>query len=85
MIPAVHYRIPGNTSTGGYWVIPRSPEKPILSATAFSITSFVYVLKPIISEKLPNEITRMTFEDTDAGRNLTYCEDEKDFFKKLYD
>ena len=32
---------------------------------------------------IPNEGTRKTFEDTDAGRNLTMCEDAKDMFDKL--
>jgi DNA-damage-inducible protein J len=32
---------------------------------------------------IPNEVTRKTFEDTDAGRNLTMCEDAKDMFDKL--
>ena len=32
---------------------------------------------------VPNETTRKTFEDTDAGRNLMVCEDTKDMFEKL--
>jgi DNA-damage-inducible protein J len=32
---------------------------------------------------IPNETTRRTFEDTDAGRNLVVCEDADDMFKKL--
>jgi len=32
---------------------------------------------------IPNEITRRTFSDTDAGRNLVVCEDAEDMFKKL--
>ena len=32
---------------------------------------------------IPNETTRRTFSDTDAGRNLVVCEDAKDMFKKL--
>ena len=32
---------------------------------------------------IPNETTRQTFEDTDAGRNLVVCEDADDMFKKL--
>ena len=32
---------------------------------------------------IPNETTRKTFEDTDAGRNLIVCEDTKDMFEKL--
>ncbi len=32
---------------------------------------------------LPNESTRQTFDDTDAGRDLVVCEDAEDMFKKL--
>jgi len=32
---------------------------------------------------ITNEITRQTFDDTDAGRNLIVCEDADDMFKKL--
>jgi len=32
---------------------------------------------------IPNETTRRTFSDTDAGRNLVVCEDAEDMFKKL--
>ena len=32
---------------------------------------------------LPNKATRKTFEDTDAGRNLTVCQDVNDMFNKL--
>jgi len=32
---------------------------------------------------IPNETTRMTFEDTDAGRNLVVCKDTNDMFEKL--
>ena len=32
---------------------------------------------------IPNETTRRTFSDTDAGRNLVICEDAEDMFKKL--
>ena len=32
---------------------------------------------------IPNEITRRTFDNTDAGRNLVVCEDADDMFKKL--
>ncbi|NOX63026.1 MAG: type II toxin-antitoxin system RelB/DinJ family antitoxin [Chloroflexi bacterium] len=32
---------------------------------------------------LPNETTRRTFEDTDAGRNLVVCKDAEDMFEKL--
>jgi DNA-damage-inducible protein J len=32
---------------------------------------------------IPNEITRQTLDDTDAGRNLVVCDDAKDMFKKL--
>ena len=32
---------------------------------------------------IPNEATRMTFEDTDADRNLIVCEDADDMFNKL--
>jgi len=32
---------------------------------------------------IPNEITRKTFSDTDAGRKLVICTDTDDMFKKL--
>ena len=32
---------------------------------------------------IPNEITRKTFSDTDAGRELIICDDTNDMFKKL--
>ena len=32
---------------------------------------------------IPNEVTRQTFDDTDAGRNLIICEDTDDMFNKL--
>ena len=32
---------------------------------------------------IPNETTRRTFNDTDAGRNLVVCEDADDMFRKL--
>ena len=32
---------------------------------------------------IPNETTRGTFEDTDAGRNLVVCKDADDLFRKL--
>jgi len=32
---------------------------------------------------IPNETTHRTFSDTDAGRNLTVCEDADDMFRKL--
>jgi len=32
---------------------------------------------------ITNEITRQTFDDTDAGRNLIVCDDADDMFKKL--
>ena len=32
---------------------------------------------------IPNETTRRTFSDTDAGRNLVMCEDADDMFRKL--
>ncbi len=32
---------------------------------------------------IPNEITRRTFNKTDAGRDLIVCEDADDMFKKL--
>ena len=32
---------------------------------------------------IPNETTRRTFSDTDAGRNLVLCEDAEDIFSKL--
>ena len=32
---------------------------------------------------IPNETTRRTFNDTDAGRNLVLCEDAEDMHSKL--
>lgn len=32
---------------------------------------------------IPNETTRKTFEDTDAGHNLVVCNDTNDMFEKL--
>jgi DNA-damage-inducible protein J len=32
---------------------------------------------------IPNEMTRRTMDDTDAGRNLILCKDADDMFKKL--
>ena len=32
---------------------------------------------------IPNETTRRTRDDTDAGRNLILCKDADDMFKKL--
>ncbi len=32
---------------------------------------------------IPNETTRQTFEDTDAGRDLVVCEDADELFEKL--
>ena len=32
---------------------------------------------------IPNETTRRTFSDMDAGRNLVVCEDAEDMFSKL--
>jgi DNA-damage-inducible protein J len=32
---------------------------------------------------IPNETTRRTMDDTDAGRNLILCKDADDMFKKL--
>jgi len=32
---------------------------------------------------IPNKTTRKTFENTDAGRGLVFCEDAEDMFKKL--
>jgi DNA-damage-inducible protein J len=32
---------------------------------------------------IPNEVTRKTFTDTDAGRDLIICNDTDDMFKKL--
>jgi DNA-damage-inducible protein J len=33
--------------------------------------------------RVPNEVTLKTFKDTDANRNLVYCENADDMFKKL--
>ena len=33
--------------------------------------------------KIPNDITRKTFEDTDSGKNIIKCENEEDMFRKL--
>jgi DNA-damage-inducible protein J len=33
--------------------------------------------------RIPNETTRRTFEDTDAGKNVIGCQDIDDMFDKL--
>jgi len=33
--------------------------------------------------RIPNETTRRTFEDTDAGKNVIGCQDVDDMFDKL--
>ena len=33
--------------------------------------------------RVPNEITRQTLKDTDAGKNLVYCRDAEDLFEHL--
>lgn len=33
--------------------------------------------------RIPNEVTRRTFEDTDAGRNLVECDNAEDMFARL--
>lgn len=33
--------------------------------------------------RVPNQITRQTLEDTDAGKNLVYCRDADDLFDHL--
>jgi DNA-damage-inducible protein J len=33
--------------------------------------------------RIPNEITRQTLEDTDAGKDLVYCRDAADLFQRL--
>ena len=40
-----------------------------------SLIQFLFVI--------PNETTRKTMDDTDAGRNLILCKDADDMFKKL--
>ena len=32
---------------------------------------------------IPNAVTRQTFSDTDAGKDLIICDDTDDMFKKL--
>lgn len=32
---------------------------------------------------IPNETTRRTFDQTDAGQDLVACEDPEDMFRKL--
>ena len=32
---------------------------------------------------IPNAVTRQTFSDTDAGKDLIICDDAEDMFKKL--
>ncbi|HLP48654.1 MAG TPA: hypothetical protein VK469_22120 [Candidatus Kapabacteria bacterium] len=34
-------------------------------------------------EKIPNKETIKVFKDTDAGKNLNYCENFDDMFKQL--
>jgi DNA-damage-inducible protein J len=33
--------------------------------------------------RIPNEVTRQTLEDTDAGKDLVYCRDAADLFQRL--
>jgi DNA-damage-inducible protein J len=33
--------------------------------------------------RVPNEITRRTFEETDAGQNLVRCKNAEDMFERL--
>jgi DNA-damage-inducible protein J len=33
--------------------------------------------------RLPNQTTRQTFADTDAGKNFVVCQDAEDLFQKL--
>jgi len=33
--------------------------------------------------RMPNETTRQTLDDTDAGKNLVYCRDAEDLFTRL--
>ena len=33
--------------------------------------------------RVPNETTRQTLDDTDAGKNLVYCRDAEDLFERL--
>jgi DNA-damage-inducible protein J len=33
--------------------------------------------------RVPNETTRQTLDDTDAGKNLVYCRDAEDLFARL--
>ena len=33
--------------------------------------------------RVPNETTRQTLDDTDAGQDLVYCRDAKDLFERL--
>lgn len=33
--------------------------------------------------RIPNQVTRQTLDDTDAGKNLVYCRDADDLFTRL--
>lgn len=33
--------------------------------------------------RVPNEVTRQTFEETDAGENLVHCESTENMFERL--
>ena len=33
--------------------------------------------------RVPNDTTRQTLDDTDAGKNLVYCRDAEDLFERL--
>jgi DNA-damage-inducible protein J len=33
--------------------------------------------------RIPNEVTRRTFEETDAGQNIVRCENAQDMFEQL--
>lgn len=35
------------------------------------------------SVRVPNEVTRRTFEETDAGQNIVECDDADDLFSRL--
>jgi len=41
----------------------------------FRLIQFLFII--------PNETTRKTMDDTDAGRDLILCKDADDMFKKL--
>ena len=60
-----------HNSTTSISNIPSRPEK------LRALRGLPFVLR------VPNETTRQTLDDTDAGKNLIYCRDAEDLFARL--